>query len=119
MAADTWVTIPREGQRDLVVHAVPLGNGGDPDAQTMVIMVDLAGSYEPNPEVLQRMFGLTAAEAKLALRIVRGDTPADIAQETCVSIATVRSQLAAVFAETHTSRQAELVGLLARVSLLP
>jgi len=119
MPADTWVTIPREGERDLVVHAVPIGDGSGSGTQTMMIMVDLAGSYEPNSGVLQRMFGLTAAEARLALRIARGDTPADIAQETHVSMPTVRSQLAAVFTKTKTSRQAELVGLLARVSLLP
>jgi DNA-binding CsgD family transcriptional regulator len=65
------------------------------------------------------MFGLTPAEERLAVQITRGDTPADIARETGVSIATVRSQLAAVFAKTQTGRQAELVALLARVAILP
>jgi DNA-binding CsgD family transcriptional regulator len=55
----------------------------------------------------------------LAVQITRGDTPADIARETGVSIATVRSQLASVFAKTQTGRQAELVALLARVAILP
>lgn len=74
---------------------------------------------QPRGEVLERLFGLTGAEARLAIRIGRGDTPADVAQETGVSMATVRSQLAAVFAKTQTSRQAELVALLARVAILP
>jgi DNA-binding CsgD family transcriptional regulator len=59
------------------------------------------------------MFGLTPAEAKLSVEISRGKSPTDIACLNGVSIATVRSQLAAVFAKTQTSRQTELVGLLA------
>jgi DNA-binding CsgD family transcriptional regulator len=117
--ADTWVTIPRADKRDLVLHAVAIGEAGDAQAHTVLILVDLSTSPQPQPEVLETLFGLTSAEAKLAVRITRGDTPADIALENGVSIATVRSQLAAVFAKTQTSRQAELVALLARVAILP
>jgi DNA-binding CsgD family transcriptional regulator len=65
------------------------------------------------------MFGLTKAELKLASAIASGFTPTDLAREWRISRATVRSQLASIFAKTHTHRQAELVALLARVSLLP
>jgi len=116
--ADTYVVIPRDEKRDLVLHAVSVRSSRESGAETLVIMVDLAGSPEPKPEVLQRMFELTAAEARVAIRIARGDTPADIVKETRVSMATVRSQLASVFAKTQTSRQAELISLLARVSVL-
>jgi len=115
---DAWVRVPRETQRDLVLHAVPVSGAGS-GAQTVVILVDLGTAPQPKPEALQTLFGLTAAEAKLALEIARGDTPAEVARNHRVSIATVRSQLAAVFAKTQTSRQAELVALLARVALLP
>ena len=115
---DAWVRVPRETQRDLVLHAVPIGPGNAP-VGTVLILVDLGTAPQPKPEVLQKLFGLTGAEAKLALEIARGETPADVARDHRVSIATVRSQLAAVFAKTQTSRQAELVTLLARVALLP
>ena len=64
-------------------------------------------------------FGLTAAEAKVAVQIGRGDMLADIAGEHGVSVATVRSQLASVFAKTQTRRQTELAMLLARIAILP
>jgi DNA-binding CsgD family transcriptional regulator len=117
--ADAWVTISREDKRALVLHAVPIEASGDVQASTVLILVDLNTSPQPQPEILETLFGLTSAEAKLAVRITRGDTPADIALENGVSLATVRSQLAAVFAKTQTSRQAELAALLARVAILP
>jgi DNA-binding CsgD family transcriptional regulator len=117
--SDAWVTIRREAGRDLVLHAVPIGEAPDVQARTVLIMIDLNKSPQPKSSVLQQMFGLTPAEERLAVQITRGDTPADIARETGVSIATVRSQLAAVFAKTQTGRQAELVALLARVAILP
>jgi len=116
---ETWVRIPREDKRDLVLHAVPIGDNPDAGARTVLILVDLSFNPEPAPEVLEKMFGLTPAEARTAIQITRGETPADIAQGCGVSIATVRSQLASVFAKTQTGRQAELVALLARVSILP
>jgi len=114
---DAWVRVPREDKRDVVLHAVPVGHSGA--RRTVLIFVDLSFNPEPRPEVLEKMFGLTPAEARAAIQITRGDTPADIARGGGVSIATVRSQLASVFAKTQTGRQAELVALLARVSILP
>jgi DNA-binding CsgD family transcriptional regulator len=65
------------------------------------------------------MFGLTAAETRLAASIAQGTAPTDLARQLQISRTTVRSQLASIFAKTHTRRQAELVALLARASILP
>jgi DNA-binding CsgD family transcriptional regulator len=46
--------------------------------------------------------------------LVDGMTPADIAQTLEVSMPTVRTQLASAFAKTGTTRQTELLELLAR-----
>ncbi len=119
LSEDAWVMIPREDKRHLVLHAVPVSNGADPGPHTVLILVDLERSPLPRPGVLQRMFGLTPAEAKLAIEIASGQTPAEIAAENLVSMATVRSQLASVLAKTQTRRQAELVALLARIAILP
>jgi DNA-binding CsgD family transcriptional regulator len=97
-----------------VVHGL-----AEADAHTALILVDLDGSPLPSPAALQTMFGLTAAEAQLALAIARGETPAGVARTRGVALATVRSQLASVLGKTQTRRQAELVALLARVSILP
>ena len=117
--ADAWVMVPREDRRPLVLHAVVVNGTAETDAHTVLILVDLDDSPLPSPAVLQTMFGLTLAEAHLALQIARGETPADIAEARGVALATVRSQLASVLAKTKTRRQAELVALLARVSILP
>jgi DNA-binding CsgD family transcriptional regulator len=102
--------------RPLAVHSIPLDGLADGGGRALV-MVDL--SVEPKAAVLEKLFNLTPAEATLAVKIGQGKTPAAVARSNGVTISTVRSQLAAVFAKTNTQRQAELVALLARVSLLP
>ncbi len=63
--------------------------------------------------MLRKVFGLTTAEARVAAQIVRGLPPKRIAVRLGIAVHTVRSQLKAVFAKTGTSRQAELVLVLA------
>jgi DNA-binding CsgD family transcriptional regulator len=116
---DAWIMVPREGQRPLALHAVPVAGTDASGAHTVLILVDLHRTPTPDPAVLQQMFALTPTEAKIAVRIARGDSPADIANEHGVSISTIRFHLSSVLAKTQTRRQAELVALLACVSILP
>lgn len=121
---DAWTTISADGESDvsgrpLVIHRIPLAEGEGANRSVLIILADFGAAPQPNQATLRRIFGLTAAEAKLAVQIGRGDTPADIAREHRVSVATVRSQLASVFAKTQTRRQTELAMLLARISILP
>lgn len=71
---------------------------------------DLAGL----PEVarLRAEFGLTKAEARLALHLAEGSSLASAAQAVGVKLTTIRSQLQQIFAKTGTSRQSELVAML-------
>jgi DNA-binding CsgD family transcriptional regulator len=119
LECDTWAVVERPDRRPLVIHSVPLSNGTDEGPHTMVILIDLDQAPQPNPTALQRMFGLTRAEAKLAVLLARGETLAAVAEELAVSMATARKQLASVFEKTRTNRQADLVMLLTRVSILP
>jgi DNA-binding CsgD family transcriptional regulator len=118
---DAWVVVRRDtmGKRPLVLHAVHVSDGAASGPHTAVILVDLDTTPRPTPEALQKIFGLTPAEARLAIEITRGKSLDDIAEGGHVSITTVRKQLASIFAKTYTHRQAELVSLLARVSILP
>ena len=72
----------------------------------------------PDARILAVLFGLSRAEARLALRLLAGQTPQECAREAGVGVATVRSQLHSMFAKTGARRQAELVALLARVPVL-
>jgi DNA-binding CsgD family transcriptional regulator len=61
---------------------------------------------------LRAEYGLTKAEARLALYLADGASLPSMAQAFDVKLTTIRSQLQQVFAKTGTSRQAELVALL-------
>jgi DNA-binding CsgD family transcriptional regulator len=114
---DACTLVQRESKRPLAVYTVSLRTNSS--NYTMIVLVDLNTIPEPTIATLKKMFGLTPAEAKIAVQISRGHAPTDIAEANGVTIATVRSQLAAVFAKTQTQRQVELVSLLARVSVIP
>lgn len=60
-------------------------------------------------QMLQSYYELTTAEAFVAAAIVDGLTVTEIAKQRGASIATVRSQLQAVFAKVGVRRQSELV----------
>jgi DNA-binding CsgD family transcriptional regulator len=116
---DNWVALRRDGRRPLVLRAVPIAQGQYSGPHTVVILLDLEAYREPSFEALQKLFGLTPAETRLAFGIARGRSPEQIAEAGGVAVSTIRKQLAAVFEKTHTSRQSELAALLARVGILP
>lgn len=89
------------------------------DQTATIILIDLDVFSAPNPTTLKRLFGLTFAECRLAFHLAQGRAPQEVARFLGVSRATVGSQLGALFSKTHTKRQAELVALLGRISLLP
>jgi DNA-binding CsgD family transcriptional regulator len=58
---------------------------------------------------LRSHFGLTPAEARLALLLVTGETLRSAAVKLSITYETARSQLKSIFNKTRTHRQAELV----------
>ena len=67
----------------------------------------------PTAEVLQGLFDLTPAEARVARAIAERRTVEAIAGMLGVSRETVRTQLKSVLAKTGMARQADLAALLA------
>jgi len=61
---------------------------------------------------LRRRFGLTAAEARLAAEILKGDGRAAAARRGGISATTAKTHLSSIFEKTGTHRQAELIRLL-------
>jgi DNA-binding CsgD family transcriptional regulator len=74
---------------------------------------DGEASATVDASLLQRLFGLTGAEAQLALTLFRGETLAQAAATLTVSDNTAKSQLGRIFDKTGTQRQAQLMRLLA------
>ena len=60
-------------------------------------------------DLLQCHFGLTPAEARLALHLVAGETLRSAAVKLSISYETARTCLKHIFRKTGTCRQAELV----------
>ena len=64
---------------------------------------------------LRRLFELSAKEAELAVMLMHGHSLQEAAEQRQVSITTVRSQLASLFRKTGTTRQGQLIALLAQL----
>ena len=78
----------------------------------LVLIIDPEHQNEPATTVLRRLYRLTATETEVALRISRGKSLVQIANELSMSYQTIRTHLQHVFDKTDTHRQGEVVRLL-------
>lgn len=105
----------QEGCLPMIFHVMPV-RGAAQDIFTqglaLLMVTPIDRSAVPSAEVLQVLFDLTPAEARVARGIAQAKTVDTIALESGVSRETVRTQLASVLAKTGMTRQAELVALL-------
>src|SRR5262249_25829461 len=109
-AASAVVTVPSSGRQSL--WRVNLGRlEGDTDEAAILMLIDPPPASVGTLTALQRLFGLTAAEARVLALLLDDCRPREIADELQISITTVRSHLQALFAKTGTRRQSELVAL--------
>ena len=116
--AALWVTIVDAGAPKLILYSRRISNAEE-GALTVITLVDLTEPPLPSAETLQKLFGLTSAEARLAREIARGLSAGEAAKALGVKMATVRPQMVQIFAKTGTKRQGELVALLTRLAILP
>jgi DNA-binding CsgD family transcriptional regulator len=77
-----------------------------------VIVADPDRDVSPSEELLRAIYGLTRAEARLAVRLAAGEELQAAAGALGIGYPTARSQLAAIFRKTNTRRQGELVKIL-------
>lgn len=87
-------------------------------ASAVVIITPLAQGTVPSLSLLEGLFDLTPAEARVARGIAGCRTVEQIAIDVGTSPHTVRAQLKAVMAKTGVNRQAELVSLLSGTVLV-
>jgi len=78
----------------------------------ILLITDPERQRDARRELLRRRFGLTAAEADLALEIARGDGRKAAAARLDIAVTTARTHLTHIFEKTGVRRQAELVRLL-------
>ncbi len=104
------------GQPGRLPTIVEICRVGKPDRRITrsVMLIVRTGSrwQEAAPRVLQSVYGLSPAEADVALRLANGDSRAAIAEDRHASLATIRTQLKAAFAKLGVNREVELVEML-------
>ena len=120
--ASDRLVIRRPGARPLVVEAFPV-RGLMADAfglfGCLLIVTDLGDTPVPSVEDVSRILELTPAEARLVVRLSKGDGVSEAAAALGISVHTARSQAKTVFSKTGTNRQAQLVALAQRIGGLP
>jgi len=99
----------------MVAHILPIRASAREvftGAAAVLLMTPVTLRELPDAAVIQGLFDLTPAEARIARALGGGMTIGQIASSTGASAATVRNQVQAVFGKTGVHRQADLVGLL-------
>ena len=99
----------------MVGHLLPVaGSARDlfTGATAMLYFTPLAQRTAPQMELLELLFDLTPAEARVASLLAEGCTVDDIGRQLKIATNTVRRHLKSVFGKTGVHRQAELVSLL-------
>lgn len=104
-----------EGHPPAILHLVPI-RGAAHDifsgAVALLVITQMTAKPSPAAELLQGLFDLTAAEARVARAIANRQTVNEIASSLQLSPETVRTQLKSVLSKTGQTRQLDLAVLL-------
>jgi DNA-binding CsgD family transcriptional regulator len=109
------IVVRRREKRPLILRILPVhGAARTPflGARVLLTLTSLEAQPWLKAATLNRVFGLTPAEARLASIIAQGRSPEQAAEALGISRATARNQIKAIFGKTDTHRQSELVALL-------
>ncbi|MDO8398044.1 MAG: helix-turn-helix transcriptional regulator [Bradyrhizobium sp.] len=104
----------------LVVHLIPIRRSAHDifaGSYALLVVTPVSAPAAPPVELMRSLFDLTVSEARVARGLAVGETLEEIAVSGGVAISTVRSQLRQVLEKTGCARQAEVVSLLANVTL--
>lgn len=82
----------------------------------MVCVTDPDAGSAISEDRVRGLFGLTPAEARVAVALLAGGSPRAVSEGLGVSVYTVRHHLQSIFEKTGASRQSELVALLTRAA---
>jgi DNA-binding CsgD family transcriptional regulator/PAS domain-containing protein len=116
---ETLIVRDDDGGDRLVLHFLPVSG---PDAFTdaflartrvLALVVPVGRTETIDPTLLRDLMGLTLNEARVAALVAGGLAPRAVAGRLGITEGTTRTVLKRVFSKTGTSRQSELVALLA------
>ena len=109
------------GRRALALQIAPLSERSglahaDRHAHAIVFLTDPDANVQLDPALLETLYRITPAEARLAGELLVGSALPDIAARLNLGASTLRSHLKSLFVKTATHRQADLVKLLMSLS---
>lgn len=110
-------SVPRGSGRanlSILIQPIPHSDlsGGKQLPSVAIFIRDPARQPSPSEELLRQLFGLTGAEATLALLLANGRTLDEAAQRLNVRKNTARAQLRSIFDKTGARRQTTLMHIL-------
>jgi len=104
-----------DGYPPLTFHLLPMkGSFGSTLGILVVTTLGAAGAL--SPDLVQRLFTLAPAEARVATLIGAGLSPQQAAEKLGISVKNVRTTLQHVFTKVGVSRQSELAVLLTKLT---
>jgi DNA-binding CsgD family transcriptional regulator len=109
----------RESGGTMVAHVIPIRLSARDvfvRCAAALVLTPLAAPGAPPVELIQTLFDLTPAEARVARSLTAGDTVEEIASTAGVSANTVRTQVRGVLEKTGCRRQTEVVTLLGGIA---
>jgi DNA-binding CsgD family transcriptional regulator len=116
----TSVGVRRHSRLPLLILVLPLDDdalAAPNSARLLMVACDPERSAMPPQPMLAEMFGLTPAEAGVAVGIAAGRQLSEIATDRGIKIETVRWYSKIVFNKTHTRGKAELTALLTKLAV--
>jgi DNA-binding CsgD family transcriptional regulator len=111
--APSVLRIPVAPDRSWIVSVMPAAHARTGNHGAILTIVDTADERLLRATDLMTLYGLTRAEAEIALALARGETLKSVAACRGVKLSTARTQLLAVLEKLNVHRQADLVRLLA------
>jgi DNA-binding CsgD family transcriptional regulator/PAS domain-containing protein len=106
-------------QAMMVAHVIPIRfSARDIFVRCAAVLVlsAIGTPQAPSVELVQSLFDLTPAEARIARSLASGKTVDDIASDSHISHNTIRTHIRGVLAKTGCTRQTDVVALLAGIS---
>jgi DNA-binding CsgD family transcriptional regulator len=116
----SFVSGNRDGSDPVVFHAIPVeGQARDlfGSALTLVAVTRPGAARTPDPMLIQGLFDLTAAEARVAAGLIDGRSIGEMAGQNGVGVETVRTQVKSILGKTGVQRQAEFIAKFRSVDL--
>jgi DNA-binding CsgD family transcriptional regulator len=111
-----------DAESRLIAHVIPIRLSARDifvRCAAALVLTPLTAPEAPPVELVQSLFDLTPAEARVARNLASGKSPQEIASSNGVSPNTIKTHIRRLLEKTGCNRQAEVVALLSGVSSLP